>query len=90
MTDTTELTIYQANVDGGYQHIIAAHSPEQADEIARRHDEPETDTGVTVWPIACPDAVFVRVDDGQRVTLADLLALDPPRHPGVIASTCED
>lgn len=86
------LAIYHADVEGGYQHIIAARSTVEADALARAHDEPEADGTVTVREIVDLEAVHVRVDeDGRRtVTLARLLVMDPPRHPCIVASTCEE
>jgi hypothetical protein len=85
-------TIYRADVDGGYQHIIAARSTEEAEALALQHDEPESDVVVTIKEIINIEGIPVRVDeDGLRtVTLARLLATDPPRHPCIIASTCEE
>ena len=47
---------------------------------------------VTIKEIINIEGIPVRVDeDGARtVTLARLLATDPPRHPCIIASTCEE
>jgi hypothetical protein len=86
-----ELTIYRVDVDGGYQHIIAARSTDEADALARQHDEPEPDGAISVKEIVDLEAVPVRVDeDGRTVTLRHLLATEPPRRPCIVASTCEE